>query len=213
MYLDVLLIEHDLGEVVLIRDAVNRLTMPVNLHVALDGHQALLMLSNPHFQPDLIVLDLNIPKMSGTALLAQLKDIRTPVVVLSPRLIHEHRNSASHPTLGSLSGSRSSWRNSRKRSQESSNSGGRERFRQVARWPRPSGTPLNGAEYRGCRTVRLHLSQRRTSGSPAPLPRVGEVASRHSRLLLRWTICLHILEPARVSPWPSIRADFEFVAL
>ena len=83
MYLDVLLIEDNLGEVVLIRDAVNRLTVPVNLHVALDGHQALLMLSNPHFQPDLIVLDLNIPKISGTALLAQLKDIRTPIVVLS----------------------------------------------------------------------------------------------------------------------------------
>jgi chemotaxis family two-component system response regulator Rcp1 len=83
MYLDVLLIEDNLGEVVLIRDAVNRLTVPVNLHVALDGHQALLMLSNPHFQPDLILLDLNIPKISGTALLAQLKDIRTPIVVLS----------------------------------------------------------------------------------------------------------------------------------
>jgi two-component system response regulator len=83
MYLDVLVIEDNLGEVVLIRDALSRLTMPVNLHVALDGHQALLMLSNPLFQPDLIVLDLNIPKISGTALLAQMKDIRTPFVVLS----------------------------------------------------------------------------------------------------------------------------------
>lgn len=83
MSVDVLLIEDNLGEAILIRDAVNRLPVPANLHVALDGHQALLMLSNPYFQPDLIVLDLNIPKISGTALLAQLKDIRTPVVVLS----------------------------------------------------------------------------------------------------------------------------------
>jgi CheY-like chemotaxis protein len=80
---DVLLIEDNLGEVALIRDAVSGLSVSVNLHLALDGHQALLMLSNPHFQPDVIVLDLNIPKISGTALLAQLKDIRTPVVVLS----------------------------------------------------------------------------------------------------------------------------------
>ena len=57
--------------------------VPVNLHVALDGHQALLMLSNPHFHPDLIVLDLNIPKIPGTALLELLKDNPTPVVVLS----------------------------------------------------------------------------------------------------------------------------------
>jgi CheY-like chemotaxis protein len=83
MYVDVLLIEDNLGDVVLIRDAINRLSVPVNLHLALDGHQALLMLSNPHFQPDLIVLDLNIPKMSGTALLELWKGYRTPVVVLS----------------------------------------------------------------------------------------------------------------------------------
>jgi CheY-like chemotaxis protein len=83
MYIDVLLIEDSLGDAVLIRDAVNRLSVPVNLHVALDGHQALLMLSNPHFRPDLIVLDLNIPKISGMALLELWKGCRAPVVVLS----------------------------------------------------------------------------------------------------------------------------------
>jgi CheY-like chemotaxis protein len=63
------LIEDNVGDVVLIHDAVKRLPVPVNLHLALDGHQALLVLSNPHFQPDLIVLDLNIPKIPGTELL------------------------------------------------------------------------------------------------------------------------------------------------
>jgi CheY-like chemotaxis protein len=57
--------------------------VPVNLHVALDGHQALLMLSNPHFHPHFIVLDPNIPKMSGTALLERWKENRIPVVVFS----------------------------------------------------------------------------------------------------------------------------------
>jgi len=83
MHVNVLLIEDNLGDAVLISDAVNRLSMPINLHLALDGHQALLMLSNPQFQPDLIVLDLNIPKISGTALLELWKDNQTPVVVLS----------------------------------------------------------------------------------------------------------------------------------
>ena len=83
MPVDVLLIEDNLGDVVLIHDAINRLSLPVSLHVALDGHQALLMLSNPHFHPDLIVLDLNIPKIPGTTLLELWKGCRTPVVVLS----------------------------------------------------------------------------------------------------------------------------------
>jgi CheY-like chemotaxis protein len=77
------LIEDSLGEAVLIRDAVNRLPVPVNLHVALDGHQALLMLSNPHFHPDLIVLDLNIPKLSGRAFLELWRGNQIPVVVFS----------------------------------------------------------------------------------------------------------------------------------
>ena len=83
MSVDVLLIEDNLGDVVLIRDAINRLSVPVNLHLALDGHQALLMLSNPHFRPDLIILDLNIPKISGTTLLELWKGYRKPVVVLT----------------------------------------------------------------------------------------------------------------------------------
>jgi CheY-like chemotaxis protein len=84
MSVNVLLIEDNLGDAVLIHDAANRVPVPVNIHLALDGHQALLMLSNPHFQPHLIVLDLNIPKISGTALLQRWKgNHRAPVVVLS----------------------------------------------------------------------------------------------------------------------------------
>ena len=83
MSVDLLLIEDNLGDIVLIHDAIDRLSVPVNLYVALDGHQALLLLSNPHFQPDLIVLDLNIPKISGTALLDLWKSYRRPVVVLT----------------------------------------------------------------------------------------------------------------------------------
>jgi hypothetical protein len=43
------LIEDNLGDGVLINDAVSRVPVPVNLHLALDGHQAVLMLSHPHF--------------------------------------------------------------------------------------------------------------------------------------------------------------------
>ena len=83
MSVDVLLIEDNLGDVVVIHDAIVRLSVPVNLHLALDGHQALLMLSNPHFRPDVIILDLNIPKIPGTTLLELWKGYRKPVVVLT----------------------------------------------------------------------------------------------------------------------------------
>ena len=71
MYADVLLIENNLGDAALIREAVDRLPMPVvDLHLALDGHQALLILSNPHFQPGLIVLDLNIQRCPARSCLS-----------------------------------------------------------------------------------------------------------------------------------------------
>jgi CheY-like chemotaxis protein len=83
MRTDVLLVEDNLGDVLLIQRAVNDLSVPVNLHLAMDGEQALLMLSNPCFEPDLIVLDLEIPKVHGTALLELWKGRGTPVVVFT----------------------------------------------------------------------------------------------------------------------------------
>jgi CheY-like chemotaxis protein len=80
---DVLLVEDNLGDVLLIQQAVNDLSVPVNLHLAMDGEQAMLMLSNPCFEPDLIVLDLDIPKVRGTELLELWKDRSTPVVVFT----------------------------------------------------------------------------------------------------------------------------------
>ena len=78
---EVLLIEDNAGDATLIRQALCACLVPVHLHIARDGEQALLMLTNPYFRPDLIVLDLNIPKITGTALLGRWQAI--PVVVFS----------------------------------------------------------------------------------------------------------------------------------
>ena len=67
----------------LIRQALYECPLPVHLHIARDGEQALLMLTNPHVQLDLIILDLNIPKISGTALLERWRVGAIPVVVFS----------------------------------------------------------------------------------------------------------------------------------
>lgn len=41
------------------------------------------MLANPHVQLNLIILDLNIPKITGLALLEQWRGRATPIVVFS----------------------------------------------------------------------------------------------------------------------------------
>jgi CheY-like chemotaxis protein len=80
---DVLLVEDNTGDAMLIRQALYWCPVPVHLHIAIDGEQALLMLTNPPVQPDLIILDLNIPKITGPALLERWRVEAIPVVVFS----------------------------------------------------------------------------------------------------------------------------------
>jgi CheY-like chemotaxis protein len=62
--LDIFLIEDNPGDVVLFWHVLAESGMKVKVHLAVDGKQALQMLTEPHFKPSLIVLDLNIPKDS-----------------------------------------------------------------------------------------------------------------------------------------------------
>jgi CheY-like chemotaxis protein len=91
---DVLLVEDNAGDAVLIRQILADFPMPLNLHIARDGDQALLMLTEPYFQPDLILLDLNIPRISGLALLERWKSMNTPVVVFSSSMNEVERKRA-----------------------------------------------------------------------------------------------------------------------
>lgn len=78
----ILLIEDNAGDVLLIRQIISEVPLPVKFSVALDGEQAIRMLADPGFKPDLIFLDLNIPRVPGIAVLAQCKPT-APVVVFS----------------------------------------------------------------------------------------------------------------------------------
>src|SRR5712692_6905802 len=80
---EVLLVAGSAGDAMLIRQALYGYPVPVHLHIARDDEQALLMLTNPRVEPDLIILDLNVPKITGTALLERWRVGATPVVVLS----------------------------------------------------------------------------------------------------------------------------------
>src|SRR5579863_2211366 len=79
---EVLLVEDNAGDILLIRQALGREPFPISIHVAVDGKQAKQMLDGPQFEPDLVILDLNIPKVSGLSVL-ECTQPEVPVVVFT----------------------------------------------------------------------------------------------------------------------------------
>jgi two-component system, chemotaxis family, response regulator Rcp1 len=85
---DILLVEDSPGDVRLIREALNDAKMHVRLHVVSDGVEAMNFLrDHGKVRPDLILLDLNLPKRDGRSVLAEVKEdpaLKTiPVVILT----------------------------------------------------------------------------------------------------------------------------------
>jgi chemotaxis family two-component system response regulator Rcp1 len=80
---EVLLVEDNAGDALLVRQALAECPEPVRLRLARDGPQALQILQEPDFIPDLVILDLNIPGISGYTVLASHQLQKTPVVVFS----------------------------------------------------------------------------------------------------------------------------------
>lgn len=78
----IFVIEDNAGDVLLIQQILQQQSIPIRVHVARDGDQALFMLAEGQFQPDLILLDLNLPKVSGSWFLERSKP-KVPVVVFS----------------------------------------------------------------------------------------------------------------------------------
>jgi CheY-like chemotaxis protein len=90
--IEVLLVEDDEGDVLITREALAEGKVLNRLHVVNDGVEAVAYLrrKKPHARatrPDLILLDLNLPKLHGHQVLEDIKsdaDLRRiPVVVLS----------------------------------------------------------------------------------------------------------------------------------
>ena len=78
----VLLIEDNPGDVLLIRQVFLTASPNAEVRVAVDGELALRVLADREFVPDLIILDLNIPRIPGLTLLKQCQP-PAPVVVFS----------------------------------------------------------------------------------------------------------------------------------
>jgi len=79
----VLAIEDNAGDAYLIQHALSGLSFPVDLMVARDGEEAIKLLSDVGAIPDLIILDINIPKIDGHSVLERVGPIASPVVVFS----------------------------------------------------------------------------------------------------------------------------------
>jgi len=79
MPIDVLLVEDSAGDVRLMREAFHDANRDIRLHVASDGLEAMAFLKRTGAnvdapRPDLILLDLNLPKMDGREVLALVKE-------------------------------------------------------------------------------------------------------------------------------------------
>src|SRR6266540_4387845 len=89
---EILLVEHDAGDIQLVVDALSTSQVRNNVHVAEDGLKAMAVLrrgaqSGDAVRPDLILLDLNVPRKDGREVLAKIKGDQVlksiPVIVLA----------------------------------------------------------------------------------------------------------------------------------
>lgn len=90
--MDILLIEDSPGDVRLTQEAFREANPAIRLHVASDGVEAMAFLQREGAharspRPDMILLDLNLPRMDGREVLARIKEndkLKTiPVVILT----------------------------------------------------------------------------------------------------------------------------------
>ena len=100
---EILLAEDNPGDVLLFREALGACSLACNLAVAADGQQALTLLGggseqNSAWKPHLIVLDVNLPKVNGEAVLRHVRQqpglAGVPVIMLTSSAAPADRNAA-----------------------------------------------------------------------------------------------------------------------
>jgi len=93
--IEILIVEDNPGDIRLIQEILKETNMNNNIQVAKDGEEALKILFNEEnvSRPDLILLDLNLPKIDGREILAKIKGNGKlkciPVVILTTSTAEE----------------------------------------------------------------------------------------------------------------------------
>lgn len=90
--IDVLLVEDNIGDIRLTEEAIKESKLKINLHYVMDGVEAVSYLKKEEKYkneptPDLIILDLNMPKKNGLQVLSEIKEDpklkKIPVIILT----------------------------------------------------------------------------------------------------------------------------------
>lgn len=88
----VLLVEDNPGDILITKEALEEIELPIDLKIAKDGEKALNFLRNKgDYQgaekPDFVILDLNLPKINGFEVLHHMKNEKDlqniPIIILS----------------------------------------------------------------------------------------------------------------------------------
>jgi DNA-binding response OmpR family regulator len=91
--LDILLIEDDIDDVDLLKEALNDNNVDYKMEVIMEGDKVRGYLNNTMNLPEIIVMDLNLPKTDGKEILQEMKSLTTliniPIVVLTTSSSHD----------------------------------------------------------------------------------------------------------------------------
>jgi CheY-like chemotaxis protein len=97
-----LLVEDDEDDQDFFKYALKKLEIPVELVIADDGAYALQKLDDETFMPDIIFMDLNMPRLNGLECIREIKKNprlqNIPVYIYSTA--HEYQNNIDVPSLG-----------------------------------------------------------------------------------------------------------------
>lgn len=96
--MQIFIVEDNLGDVLLVREALKESSLRFELKHAADGEEAIRAISRDRIRPDLVLLDINLPKRDGWEVLNELRSNPetkgVPVVVLSSSGSPEDRDRA-----------------------------------------------------------------------------------------------------------------------
>jgi CheY-like chemotaxis protein len=86
--IEILLVEDNPGDVDLVTEVLKESSTPTRISVAVDGEEAMAFLRRAGApRPDLVMLDLNLPRKDGRQVLAEIKAdpalLHIPVIILS----------------------------------------------------------------------------------------------------------------------------------